>query len=291
MSKHVPELMKGETWADAQKPVRGQPRFTYPVFGEIKLDEIRLHVKRSEGGAPAQMLSYAGKPLNNLEPWASKFQAYLEQFGLHDLDCGVLVNGNFDDTFRYTRSKKVPADLEAADVQFLLFDCPESVLVYVERAELVDFRAATMRQHFSLPMIRPYREECHCEDDVLRLYEKARQAGHEGLMVKTPGHLYQRRRTFDWMKLKPKETHDGRITEVLRATSIHGEPLDRAGSVRVVLEDGSTADPSGIRHDLGREMLANPERFIGQWVEFTCMERDRAGGYRHPIFRRLREAK
>jgi hypothetical protein len=38
-------------------------------------------------------------------------------------------------------------------------------------------------------------------------------------------------------------------------------------------------------------MYANPEQYIGQWCEFKFMERDRAGGYRHPSLVRLREAK
>lgn len=110
-------------------------------------------------------------------------------------------------------------------------------------------------------------------------------------MVKTTDHLYERRRTYGWMKLKPQETFDGRITGVNRAHSIAGEPLNRIGSVTVVLEDGSTADPAGFPHGLGADIWANPEAYIGKWIEFQAMEVDRAGGYRHPFFKRFREDK
>ena len=33
------QLMKGETWSDACKLVRGQPRFQYPVMVEAKRSE------------------------------------------------------------------------------------------------------------------------------------------------------------------------------------------------------------------------------------------------------------
>ena len=72
---------------------------------------------------------------------------------------------------------------------------------------------------------------------------------------------------------------------------IAGALEDHPGVRHVKVEDGSEASPHGIAHDLGRDMHENPEKYIGQWAEFKYMERDRQGGYRHPVFYRLREAK
>jgi ATP-dependent DNA ligase len=140
----------------------------------------------------------------------------------------------------------------------------------------------------------------HDEKDVQVLYAECRRRSVEGVMVKLPGHLYQRKRTHDWYKLKPEETHDGRITGVIEAVCGKDQPelglsvgdkLGRTGSVTVQLEDGSIAAPHGIPHTLGRAMHENPEKYIGRWCEFSCMEVDRQGGYRHPVFKRLREDK
>ena len=63
------ELMKGNTWEDRKdaKDRKGFPIVRYPIYAEIKYDEIRCHVKLScdptEG--TVQFLSYAGKPLAN----------------------------------------------------------------------------------------------------------------------------------------------------------------------------------------------------------------------------------
>jgi ATP-dependent DNA ligase len=120
----------------------------------------------------------------------------------------------------------------------------------------------------------------------------ARERGFEGLMVKSLQHLYEAgKRTAGWLKVKPSDDADGIITELHEAVSEAGEPLGRTGSITIKVEDGSTATPHGIAHELGREMHEHPERFIGQWAEFKFMERDRQGGYRHPVFNRLREAK
>ena len=119
-------------------------------------------------------------------------------------------------------------------------------------------------------------------------------------MVKVLDGLYERKRSWNWYKLKPEDTHDGKIIGLHEAVCGKDQPelglskgdmLGRIGSVTVRLEDGTTATPHGIPFALGEEMLNNPTYYLDRWVEFTCMERDRQGGYRHPIFKRIREDK
>lgn len=110
-------------------------------------------------------------------------------------------------------------------------------------------------------------------------------------MAKTLDHLYERKRSFNWMKVKPSDDIDGKIERLNEARSEAGEPLGRVGSVDVMMPDGSVASPAGFPHELGRLMWENPEQYIGQWLTFNYMERDRQGGYRHPTFERFREDK
>ena len=142
---------------------------------------------------------------------------------------------------------------------------------------------------------------CGNEEDVLRWYGIYRDGMYEGAMVKQPGHLYQiGKRTRDWLKMKPEETEDGKIIGFVEATATVANPeqgvsigdgLGRVGSVVVKTECGAEASPHGISHALGRDMHTNPEKYLGQWCEFAYMERASAGGFRHPTFRRLRDAK
>lgn len=294
-------LMKGETWADACKLVRGVPRFQYPVMVEAKADEIRCRV--TFGNGLVHYESYAEKPIHNMAFLDKAFLLLRQASGINEFDIGVLVNGNFNDSYRWTRSAKgypvekfdkktgktAPA-LFPTMVQIILFDLPENTKPYVDRLVDVDFACQGLR-HYGVNATRPARATAQDADEVMSWYRHFRELGYEGAMGKTFDHLYERRRTFSWMKIKPSEDHDGRITGFNEAFSEAGEPLGRAGSINVVTEDGSTAAPAGIPHELGRELWANPEKYIGQWVEFYCMERDRAGGFRHPQFNRFREDK
>lgn len=296
------ELMKGETWADACKLVRGVPRFAYPIVVEVKADEIRCRVYRAFDGN-IEFESYAGKPLHNLESFAHVFSLMFKAKGLTELDLGVLVNGNFNDSYRWVRSSKgwpqekldkktgkIAPALTADMVEFIVFDLPGDTREFDLRLVDIDFAADGLR-HYGLRATRPARAIAYSADEALAWYRHFRERGHEGAMGKTLDHLYERRRTFGWMKIKPKMDFDGEVIGINEAVSESGEPLGRAGSLTVRMADGSIAQPAGIPHTLGQLIWNNQAEYLGQWTENECMEMDRRGGYRHPVFNRFREAK
>jgi hypothetical protein len=297
-------LMKGKTWGE--RFVKGKLRFEWPVWVEPKVDDIRCRVwvERFANGKVSQIHfdSFANKPLANMHFFAQQFTDYFnERHGLTQLDLGVEVNGNFNDSYRWVRStKKVPDGLHSAQVLFHLFDLPDYGVEFQHRRHFVTASIGAL-QNYGLKFATYAGLLCHSEAEVDAAFETLRAAGYEGAMVKTRDHMYEKgKRTFGWYKLKPEDTYDGRITGLVEAVAgvdqpelgiKAGDPLGRTGAVEVVLEDGSVARPHGIAHALGTDMHNNPSKYIGQWVEFAAMERDRQGGYRHPVFRRLREAK
>jgi hypothetical protein len=301
-------LMKGKVFGEHRH------KLVYPLIAEIKYDEIRLHVKRfPQVGAPGlasyipehvEFLSYAGKPLCNLWHWADQFFAFMVEQGVHNLDMGVLVNGNFNDAYRWCRSStgfpqekldkktgKIAPALDVSMMQFYLFDWPDSTEDFRHRIRQLDKASIYMRQ-FGIPVSRPTRYPCHDEQELNELFVRVREAGHEGLMVKSFEHTYQPGKRIDgWLKMKPESEADGKVVRINQAISIEGVPLDRAGSIDVEMEDGSIASPAGIPHELGALLWRHPYNYMGHWLQFKYMERDRAGGYRHPSFVRFREDK
>lgn len=282
--------MKGTKYRDRKHKLQ------FPVYVEAKIDEIRCHVKRKTFhlfGAPdvdtVEFLSYAEKPLHNLDSFAEQFLALMDAHNLDELDTGVLVNGNFNDSYRWTRSSKnKPKDLNEDMVQFTLYDLPGDPRAYSYRRDSCRIITAGwpgIKWH----VIPSVLADSH--DGINECYLLFRDWGHEGAMVKEATSLYERDKCDRWQKLKPEEDADGIIIGFTEAVSEAGVPLGRVGSVKVRVEDGSIAQPSGIAHELGREMFEHPERFLNLWCEFKYMERDRDGGYRHPIFHRIREAK
>ena len=114
-------LMKGHTFKDRKH------KLTYPVGVDLKYDEVRVHVIVGDG---VQFLSYAGKPLHNMQGFAPLFAEVSKLTGWKVFDCGLEINENFNDTYRWVRSSKgLPADLSKATWRFWLFDLPNSTIV------------------------------------------------------------------------------------------------------------------------------------------------------------------
>lgn len=289
-------LMKGKVWDEHKH------KLVYPIVGEVKYDEIRLHLQLVFGGV--NFLSYAGKPHSNMQEWHDFFYRWMSAYGIANLDMGIEVNHNFNDSYRWTRSSKgIPKEkfdkvsgkthpaLDSSMVRFILFDLPDSLQPYYDRRHTIREYAYDMSAH-GLPVTVAEGKLLYTESEVEEYFLEVRARGLEGLMGKTLDHKYEQGKRIDgWLKVKPEETFDGKITGINQAFALDGTPHDRAGSITVVLEDGSTADPAGIEWGLARAMWEAPDRYIGRWLEFKCMERDRNGGYRHPCFVRLREDK
>ncbi|QDH84691.1 putative DNA ligase [Achromobacter phage vB_AxyP_19-32_Axy23] len=213
----------------------------------------------------------------------------------------MLVGDSFAHTDRLLKQSKNPdPQLLELPVTFYLFDLPLSQRPFIERMRDRHI-VAQLGRAVGLDVRVPVHRVVESEADVIAFYLIARANGQEGVMVKGMHHLYQiGKRTDDWLKVKPEDDYDGEIVGFEEAICgvdqpelglTKGDRLGRVGAVVVRLEDGSMARPHGIPHELGRHMWENQGEYLGQWCEFVAMERDRQGGYRHPTFRRLREAK
>lgn len=280
------ELMKGKTFKERKH------KLVYPVGVDLKYDEVRVHVI-VHSMTDVEFWSYAGKPLYNMQEFAPLFAQLWKRTGWAEFDCGIEINENFNDTYRWVRSSKgLPDDLQRATWRLWLFDLPESTETYGLRRIEMALVSATASEYLPGCLKMPEHYECADEEAVHTLFDSVIARGIEGLMVKTYDHKYARGKRIDgWLKYKPEDDADGIIEELIEAVSEDGNKLGRTGSVRLRLEDGSTASPHGIGHDLGRDMHNNPEKYIGKWAEFKFMMRDRQGGYRHPTFNRVREDK
>lgn len=289
-------LMKGVTWAQG----KARKDFSFPLIAEVKYDEVRVRAQRvhRDEGESVEFYSYAGNRFNNMETFIDGFLRLMQHWDVQSIDCGIEVNGSFNDTSRWVKTttgwpkadpKTGAPATDPSMAKFYLFDLPG--LIYdtyeVRRKYLKAIEETAFIWKF--PLIMPEYVQVDSEEQVEAFYGNALDNGSEGLMLKTLHHKYEPgKRTAGWMKYKPVETADGKIVKLNEAHSKDGVPLGRVGSIDVELEDGSTASPGNVSHDLGKLMWDNPEQFIGQWLEFKYMMRDRQGGYRHPNFFRMR---
>jgi DNA ligase-1 len=134
----------------------------------------------------------------------------------------------------------------------------------------------------------------HTVDEVKKQYATALNAGFEGLVLKTPDHIYQPgKRSSDWLKLKPTLSKDlpiigffegeGRLTGTLGGVDvIH---ISEFGD-RVTVKVGS-----GFTDALRDEIWNNQSRYLGKTIEVKYQEETEDGSLRHPRFKSFRPDK
>lgn len=177
-----------------------------------------------------------------------------------------------------------------------------AVLPYhiVESGEDHDVMNCLMPEHVNamLPLLREYFPEIEWQAaesydvfdmvELTKLYEKKREEGHEGLVVKDPMGIYKRGKKSGWWKLKPLEEADGIIQGVNWGTP----GLANEGKVigfSVLLETGRLVDANNISRALMDEFTENVKKhgedYYNGWAcQIGYMEQTPDGSLRHPSF-------
>lgn len=124
-------------------------------------------------------------------------------------------------------------------------------------------------------------------DELTALYEKKREEGHEGLVVKDPLGRWKRGKKSGMFKMKPSEEADGHVVRPIWGT----EGLANEGMVigfDVMLENGMEVSATNISRALMSEFTENvksdPDYYKGWACQITYMEETPSGLLRHPSF-------
>jgi DNA ligase 1 len=129
----------------------------------------------------------------------------------------------------------------------------------------------------------------HSLEEIYKMYDLARKAGFEGVMVKSYGHFYQRKRSHDWLKIKASDAMDLEVVRVVEGT---GKYLGSLGAA-VVLLNGEEVSVTPAMDDKRRKYYwIYKNHLLGKTIEVMFQERTADGkSLRHPRFRIVRDDK
>lgn len=205
--------------------------------------------------------------------------------------------------------------LNGSKVEFALDTKRLSVRLYailplhvVEYGEDCDIMTLLMQEHVKnmLPLLQEYFPEIEWQAaesyevydmvELQQLYEKKREEGHEGLIVKDPMGIYKRGKKSGWWKMKPENEADGIIQGLVWGT----EGLANEGKVigfEVLLESGRVVNATNIsralmdefttrvkEHQASRQNHEYLNPFHGHACQISYMEETPDGSLRHPSF-------
>jgi len=258
----------------------------YPAFIQPKLDGVRC-LFTAKGA-----FSRANNRFMNVEHIEQELKSFFAKNPTAVLD-GELYNHGLKDDFEKIISlvkKKKPTDQDKAEakelVQYHIYDVASMTIgTYTDRYLFIlaeqSLKNKACLQVIDNNLVLDF-------DDAIVMHKKNLKLGYEGSMYRTPSGKYKGTRSWDLMKFK--DFHDAEATIV-------GYEIGkgkREGTLgKFIMQDHEGIEfgcPPGKGYDYKdlANMLENIHDYIGQWATFTYFERTKAGSYRHPHYKALR---
>jgi DNA ligase-1 len=125
-------------------------------------------------------------------------------------------------------------------------------------------------------------------DEALKMHKKNLKLGYEGSIYRSMEGKYKGTRSWDLMKFK--DFHDAEAT-IIDFVAGKGKRTGTLGKFIMQDHEGvvfGCPPGKGYNYDDLAQMLENAAQYVGQWATFTYFERTKAGSYRHPHYKCLR---
>jgi len=268
-------------------PVSKKPiDYSKPVFIQPKLDGVRCLIQYDSGVVTAY--SRTGKVWKNIEHITLSLYKFFDKHPNVVLD-GELYNHDFRNDFEQIISivrKTKPTDearvISRDNVQFHCYDIVNKKMKFGTRDKWL---LSNLPTSYCVKHV----QTMPCPDEACAKYvHKANlDVGYEGSIVRldTP---YQCKRSHSLRKFKDFSDAEANIVGYEEGK---GKRKGTLGKFVMQDDDGNQFGcPPGKGHnykDLA-DMLANIHEYMGQRATFTYFERTKAGSYRHPLYKCIR---
>ena len=257
----------------------------YPAYIQPKLDGVRC-LFTAKGA-----FSRANNRFMNVEHIEQELKPFFAKNPTAVLD-GELYNHGLKDDFEkiisLVKKRKPTKDdrVEAAElVEYHIYDVASmTIATYNKRLSFIISLPNFKWNHIK----RVDTKTAVDYDAALSLHKKNLKLGYEGSIYRSIDGKYKGTRSWDLMKFK--DFHDAEAT-IIGYEIGKGKREGTLGKFIMQDDDGNEfgcPPGKGYNYEDLANMLDNIHDYIGQWATFTYFERTKAGSYRHPHYKALR---
>ena len=256
----------------------------YPAYIQPKLDGVRC-VFTKDGA-----YSRTGKEFKNVDHIKKALKNFFNNNPTFILD-GELYNHGLKDDFEKIISlvrKTKPTEehkQEAAElIQYHVYDIANLAhATYTNRLNILNSSFT-----YTYPICKVETKVVLDYDEAVKQHKKYLKQGYEGSIYRSTDGKYKNTRSWDLMKFKDFEDSEAIII---------GYELGkgkRQGTLgKFIMQDDEGIQfgcPPGKGYDYKdlAAMLDNISRYIGERATFTYFQRTKAGSYRHPLYKCIR---
>ena len=255
----------------------------YPAFIQPKLDGVRC-LFTAKGA-----FSRANNQFMNVEHIEQALKPFFAKNPTAVLD-GELYNHGLKDDFEKIISlvkKKKPTDSDKAEaaelVQYHVYDVASMTIApYSLRFNFIQDLT------YTYPICKVDTQVALDFDEAVKMHKKNLKLGYEGSIYRTFEGRYKGTRSWDLMKFK--DFHDDEATIVGYEIG-QGKREGTLGKFIMMDDDGNEfgcPPGKGYNYKDLANILNNITDYIGERATFTYFERTKAGSYRHPHYKCLR---
>ena len=255
----------------------------YPAFIQPKLDGVRC-LFTAKGA-----FSRANNQFMNVDHIEQALKPFFAKNPTAVLD-GELYNHGLKDDFEKIISlvkKKKPTDNDKAEaaelVQYHVYDVASMTIApYSLRFNFIQDLT------YTYPICKVDTQVALDFDEAVKMHKKNLKLGYEGSIYRTFEGRYKGTRSWDLMKFK--DFHDDEATIVGYEIG-QGKREGTLGKFIMMDDDGNEfgcPPGKGYNYKDLANILNNITDYIGERATFTYFERTKAGSYRHPHYKCLR---
>ena len=275
-------------------PVSDKPiDYTKPTFIQPKLDGVRCLIQYERHTQPREdvVVAYSrtGKVWKNIDHILSSLRPFFQKYPDVILD-GELYNHKFKDDFesiismvRKTKPTDEDRSISRKNVQFHCYDIVDETMPFSQRN---DFILKAVYNNYDYIRVLPC-QQVTSDDNAKKIHELNLDAGFEGSIVRT-NDTYQCKRSHNLRKFKDFSDAEATIVGYLDGK---GKRTGTLGKFIMMDDNGvefGCPPGKGYNYKQLATMLENIGDYIGQRATFTFFERTKAGSYRHPLFKCIR---
>jgi DNA ligase-1 len=278
-------------------PVSTKPiDYSKPVFIQPKLDGVRCLIQAEKRGDKSQLghlkvtaYSRTGKEWKNIDHILKELVPFFQKYPNVILD-GELYNHDLKDDFEkiisLVRKTKPTAEDRVESSEMVQFHCYDTIMEHTPYHDRALFLVSNLEVSNSIKFLKPIGVDC---EERAQLYHKDNLgAGYEGSIVRL-NDVYQCKRSHSLRKFK--DFHDAEAYIVGYEVG-KGKREGTLGKFLMQDEDGNKfgcPPGKGFTYKDMKDMLDNIHEYMGQTATFTYFERTKAGSYRHPLFKCIRD--
>ena len=268
-------------------PVSDKPiDYDKPVFLQPKLDGVRCLIQY-EGGGICKAYSRTGKEWKNIDHILMNLTEFFVKHPNIVLD-GELYNHDLKDDFEKIISlvrKTKPTDEDRVEsAEMVQFHCYDTIMKHMPYHDRAKFLISNLRDSYCVRFLPAFSVDC---EERSKLYHQENLgAGYEGSILRT-NDVYKCGRSWSLRKFKDFSDAEATITGFVEGK---GKRVGTIGKFTAVDADGNEFGmPVMDKFEYLQTNFKEMQGWVGKTATFTYFERTKAGSYRHPLFKCIRD--